>query len=277
MHSLRLEIHPALVALIGVTATALALLTTAQEGVALLYVGQAVPWLGLFKARLVDWYACALFVPLLIGLVRRYPIDRPRWPHHLPILLLAAVPVAIAKEAIFVAVGNVFRPGFFDLAIILSEDLSYEVMAVWAMTAVCHVLVPRERAARKREPRGEANEIQVPTRHGVERIALDEIEYVDAQGNYARLVTAEGRYLIRETMARLEIRLGGAFLRVHRSVIVRLDAIEHVRVADNGGCWVQLKSGARLRAGRSYRQAILAAGLAASGPSGSSNATGPRD
>jgi hypothetical protein len=277
MHSLRLEIHPALVALIGVTATALALLTTAQEGVALLYVGQAVPWLGLFKARLVDWYACALFVPLLIGLVRRYPIDRPRWPHHLPILLLAAVPVAIAKEAIFVAVGNVFRPGFFDLAIILSEDLSYEVMAVWAMTAVCHVLVPRERAARKREPRGDAHEIQVPTRHGVERMALDEIEYVDAQGNYARLVTAKGRYLIRETMARLETRLGSGFLRVHRSVIVRLDAIEHVRVAGNGGCWVQLKSGARLRAGRSYRQAILAAGLAASGPSGSSNAAGPRD
>jgi hypothetical protein len=272
MHSIRFETHPALVALVGITATALALLTTAQEGVALLYAGQAVPWLGLFKARLVDWYACALFVPLLIGLVRRYPIDRPRWPHRLPILLLAAVPVAVAKEAVFVAVGNVFRPGLFDLATILSEDLSYEVMAVWAMTAVCHVLVPREKAERKREPHGESSEIQVPTRHGMERVTLDAIEYVDAQGNYARLMTTGGRYLMRETMARMESRLGGAFLRVHRSVIVRLDAIERVHVPGKGGGWIVMKSGARLRTGRSYRQAILAAGLATSGSSGSSDA-----
>ena len=277
MDTLRLEIHPAFVALIGVTATALALLTTAQEGVAHLYAGQAVPWLGLFKARLVDWYACALFVPLLIALVRRYPIDRARWRHHLPILLLAAVPVAIAKEAVFVAVGNVFRPGLFDFATILSEDLSYEVMAVWAMTAVCHVLVPREKAVRLREQHCEADKIQVPTRHGVERIALDEIEYVDAQGNYARLMTTAGRYLLRETMARMETRLGGAFMRVHRSAIVRLDAIEQVQVAGNGGFWIELKSGARLRAGRSYRRAILAAGLATCGPSGSSNAARPRN
>src|SRR5688572_8491548 len=169
MHSFRLEIHPALVALIGFTATALALLTTAQEGIALLYVGQAVPWLGLFKARLVDWYACALFVPLLIVLVRRYPIDRPRWPHHLPILLLAAVPVAIAKEAIFVAVGNVFRPGLFDLATVLSEDLSYEVMAVWAMLAACHLFVPRESETRIPVRRSVASDILVTNRNGTER------------------------------------------------------------------------------------------------------------
>jgi DNA-binding LytR/AlgR family response regulator len=277
MNSFRLEIHPAFVALIGITATALAMLTTAQEGVALWHAGQAVPWLGLFKARLVDWYACALFVPLLIGLVRRYPIDRPRWPHHLPILLLAAVPIAVAKEAVFVTVGNVFRPGLFDLAIILSEDLSYEVMTVWAMLAVCHLLVPQRKEIRTRDRTAGAREFVVPTRNGVERVALAEIEYVDAQGNYARLVTSRGRYLVRETMARMETRLGGDFLRVHRSVIVRLDAIERVQVPGNGGFWIVLKSGARLRAGRSYRQAILAAGLAASGPSGSSNPARTRD
>ena len=86
------------------------------------------------------------------GSCRRYPIDRQRWQHHLPILLLAAVPVAIAKEAIFVAVGNVFRPGLFDLTTILSEDLSYEVMAVWAMLAACHLFVPREAETRQTRP-----------------------------------------------------------------------------------------------------------------------------
>lgn len=267
MHSFRREIHPALVALVGTIATALALLTTAQDGVALWYAGEQVPWLGLFKARAVDWYACALFVPLLIALVRRYPIDRSRWPHHLPILLLTAVPVAIAKEAVFAAVGNVFRPGLFDFATILSEDLSYEVMTVWAMTAVCALLLPRVMQTRQREQADGANEIRVPTRHGMERIALEEIEYVDAQGNYARLVTRRGRYLVRETMARLESRLGSGFLRVHRSVIVRRDCIESVKAAANGGFHIQMGSGARLRSGRSYRADILASGLATADPS----------
>jgi len=253
-------------ALVLTAATALALLTTAQEGVALWHAGEPVPWLGLFKARLVDWYACAVFVPLLLVLVRRYPLDRQSWQTHLPILLFAAIPVAIAKEAVFVAVGNVIRPGLFDLATILSEDLSYEVMAVWAMLAVCHLLIARDSTVRRKAPVGRANEIRVPTRQGVVRIPLHDIEYVDAQGNYAQLVTLGGRYLVRETMARMETRLGGAFLRVHRSVIVRLGSVERVQGAGNGGFWILLKSGTRLRAGRSYRQAILAAGLATSGP-----------
>src|SRR5688572_1884502 len=251
MPSSRLEIHPAFLASAGIVATALALLTTAQEGVALWHAGQEVPWSGLFKARLVDWYACALFVPLLLWLVRRYPIDRQRWPHHLPILLLAAVPVAIAKEAVFVAVGNLFRPGLFDLATILSEDLGYEVMAVWAMLAACHLLVPQRKETRTRAQAAEAGEFVVPTRNGVERLALAEIEHVDAQGNYARLVTPRGRYLVRETMARMETRLGGGFLRVHRSVIVRRDRIERVEATANGGFHIFMASGARLRSGRS--------------------------
>jgi len=260
MHSSRIEVHPAFLASAGIAATALALLSTAQEGVALWHAGQQVPWSGLFKARLVDWYACAVFVPLLLWLVRRYPVDRQRWSHHLPILLLAAVPVAISKEAIFVAVGNVFRPGLFDLTTILSEDLSYEVMAVWAMLAACHLFVPRETETRIPVRRSMASEILVPTRNGTERVALEEIEYVDAQGNYARLVTPRGRFLVRETMARLETRLGSEFLRVHRSVIVRRDRIERVEAAANGGFDLQLTSGTRLRSGRSYRAAILASG-----------------
>jgi len=260
MHTSRIEIHPALVALIGVVATALALLTTAQEGVALWHAGQEVPWSGLLKARLVDWYACALFVPFLLWLVRRYPIDRQHWQHHLPVLLLSAVPVAISKEAIFVAVGNQFRPGLLDLATILSEDLSYEVMAVWAMLAACHLLVPRETKIRKPSHRSVADEIRVQTRKGLERVALEEIEYVDAQGNYARLVTPRGRFLIRETMARLETRLGDSFIRVHRSVIVRRDRIERIDATASGGFDIQLTSGTHLRSGRSYRAAILASG-----------------
>lgn len=251
-------------ALVGMAATALALLTTVQEGVALAYAGEHVPWIGLLKARLVDWYACAIFMPALFWLARRYPIRRERWQQHLPACLLAGVPIAIAKEAIFVAVGNLFRPGVFDLATILSEDLSHEVMAVWAFTAVAQlwVFLAREpQSVPAPVPDGDSF-ITVRTRRGLEPVRVADVEFVDAQGNYARLVTPSGRYLVRETMARMEARLGGAYLRVHRSLIVRRDRIVRIEPAANGACWIHLASGARLRSGRSYRRAILASGIA---------------
>jgi two-component system LytT family response regulator len=256
------SISPVQLAAIALAATALALLTTAQAGFAIAYQGEPAPWVGLLKARLVDWYACALFMPMLIWLVRRYPIRRDSWQHHLPVLLLAAVPIAIAKESIFVAVGEIFRPGIFDLATILSEDLSHEVMAVWGLTAVAHLLLSLEPQARTaRGAAGGVDTVQVRTRSGFEDIRLADIEYIDAQGNYARLVTPTGRYLLRETMSRLEQRLGSDFIRVHRSLIVRRDRVAWVEPATNGSYSLRLESGARLKSGRSYRSAILASGL----------------
>ncbi|MGH8242176.1 MAG: LytR/AlgR family response regulator transcription factor [Steroidobacteraceae bacterium] len=243
--------------LVNVAATALALLTTAQEGAALAYAGQSIPWTGLLKARLIDWYACALFMPALFWLARRFPLDRKRWQHHLPVLLLAGVPIAIAKEALFVAIGNLLRPGVFDFATILSEDLSYEVMAVWAFLAVAQLLIYVWREAAPET----CEEILVRTRRGFERVRLEEIELVDAHGNYARLATLRGSYLVRGTMAQLAERLGSDFLRVHRSVIVRRDGVVRVEPAPNGGSWLQLASGGRVRSGRSYRRAVQGLGL----------------
>jgi|SRR5688572_7657330 len=248
------SLHVPWICVVAFAATALALLTTAQEGIALAYAGLTVPWTGLLKARLVDWYACALFVPVLAWLARRYPIRPGLWQRHLPILLLAGVPIAVAKEALFVAIGNQFRPGVFDLAVILSEDLSYEVMTAWALLAIAHTIVPMRREA---PPRRVSDSLFVRTRSGIEEVRVSDIEYVDAQGNYARLVTPQGRYLLRETMTRLEGRLGREFVRVHRSVIVRRDRIVRVEPATGGGYWIRLASGARLRSGRSYRQAVL--------------------
>jgi hypothetical protein len=251
MHALRSPLQ--FVPLVVAAATALALMTAAQEGIALAHEGESVPWAGLLKARLVDWYACALFMPVLLWLVGRYPADRQRWPRNLPILLLAAIPIAVAKEAIFVAVGNLFRPGLFDLATILAEDLSYEIIAVWALLGIAHVLVANRRAERPA-----AGAIRVRTRQRTEWVRPEEIELVDAQGNYARLSTPKGRYLVRETMAAMERRLGDAFVRVHRSAIVRKDRIARIEPAASGRYWIQLQSGERVRSGRSYAAAVRA-------------------
>jgi LytTr DNA-binding domain len=246
--------HLALFLALAASATLLALLTTAQAGFALAYEGLRIPWTGLLKARLADWYICALFMPLLIWLARRFPVDRAQWARSLPIHVLASVPIALAKEAIFVAVGNWFRPGAFELAGILAEDLGHEVIAVWALAALAHALAFHERFAPAEA--APAGRIAVRTRSGHRLLRVEDVEWIESHGNYARLTTPDGRFLLRETIAALEQRLGTSFVRIHRRIIVRADRITRIEPRSHGEYWLTLASGERLGSSRSYARAV---------------------
>ena len=61
-----------------------------------------------------------------------------------------------------------------------------------------------------------------------------EVRYVEAHGDYARLVTADGRHLVRVSLALLEEQWADAgFVRIHRRWLVPLRAIDEVR-SDGG-------------------------------------------
>ncbi|WP_342022165.1 LytTR family DNA-binding domain-containing protein [Arthrobacter citreus] len=63
-------------------------------------------------------------------------------------------------------------------------------------------------------------------------IRRDDIRYVQAQGDYARLHTAESSYLIRVPLADLEEQWAEAgFVRIHRSYLVSRTHIRQVRVS----------------------------------------------
>jgi two-component system LytT family response regulator len=99
--------------------------------------------------------------------------------------------------------------------------------------------------------------IAVETRGKVRAVPVGEIDYITASGPYAELHTGERRYLIREAMNTLEQRLDPArFMRVHRSVIVRLDLVETLHRGAGGDYEVQFKGGRRLRVSRSRREAL---------------------
>ncbi|WP_309070319.1 LytR/AlgR family response regulator transcription factor [Arthrobacter sp.] len=62
-------------------------------------------------------------------------------------------------------------------------------------------------------------------------IRRDEIRYVQAQGDYARLHTAEASYLIRIPLNDLERQWADAgFLRTHRSYLVAMDQVTQVKL-----------------------------------------------
>ena len=74
---------------------------------------------------------------------------------------------------------------------------------------------------------------------GVTRfVARSEVLYAEAQGDYARLHTADGAHLIRTPLTTLEEDWRDAgFVRVHRSLLVALAHVEELRV-DGGRCTV---------------------------------------
>ena len=99
--------------------------------------------------------------------------------------------------------------------------------------------------------------IPVETRGKVRVVPVDDIQYIVASGPYAELHTADRTHLIREAMQTLEERLDPArFIRVHRSIIVRLDLVDALLRAPGGDYEVQLRSGARLKVSRSRREEL---------------------
>ncbi|HSU14403.1 LytTR family DNA-binding domain-containing protein [Longimicrobium sp.] len=93
--------------------------------------------------------------------------------------------------------------------------------------------------------------IAVEMRGQVRVVPVSQIEYITASGPYAELHTSERGYVIRERMQALEERLDPArFLRIHRSIIVRLDVIDTLLRGGGGDYAVRLKNGVKLKVAR---------------------------
>jgi DNA-binding LytR/AlgR family response regulator len=64
-------------------------------------------------------------------------------------------------------------------------------------------------------------------------IRREEVRYVQAQGDYARLHTEEASYLVRVPMADLERQWSDAFVRIHRSYLVSIPHLTRVRLGSD--------------------------------------------
>jgi two-component system, LytTR family, response regulator len=88
-------------------------------------------------------------------------------------------------------------------------------------------------------------------------VPVADIQYFTASGPYMELHTAERTHLIRASIQSLEEQLDPAkFLRIHRSIIVRLDLIDTFIRGAGGDYEVVLKTGARLKVSRSRREEL---------------------
>ena len=90
-------------------------------------------------------------------------------------------------------------------------------------------------------------------------LKVGEIDFIEADGNYAKLHVGRKSHLLREKMHDLEEQLDPAkFVRIHRSTIVNVDRIKEMHPHFNGDYIVVLEDGRQLRLSRSRRESLQA-------------------
>lgn len=156
---------------------------------------------------------------------------------------------------IFVTAHDNFAAAAFDI-----EAVDYVLKPVAAERlerAVERALARREQQA---APSAQwLSEFWVPHRSELLRIEAGDVHRIDAERDYVRLHVGETSYLMLQTIAGLEKRLDPeAFIRIHRSAILRRDSIRGLKHEGLGVWNVELEGGETMRIGRTYLKNVKA-------------------
>jgi two-component system LytT family response regulator len=88
-------------------------------------------------------------------------------------------------------------------------------------------------------------------------LRTDEIDCIEACGNYVKLCVGTEEHLLRMTMSALQARLDPErFLRIHRSTIVNVERVKELQSTFHGEYVVVLRSGRRVTLSRGYRDRL---------------------
>ncbi len=219
--------------------------------------------------------AAAIWIPLTFGAVaaaRRWPPWPPR-PRHLAIHISLSLAVSFLLNFLWsvgaAALTSLGYPGanldwdevaelWYQLGL---ANLALNGGAYWAIVAL--VTVWRVRGA-SAEPLGRAqaagrwvSSLSVRRGNTTLVIPVNQIEWIEGAGDYARLHLSQERLLSVERLKTLEDKLDPAvFARVHRSAIINLRMVKSLSHQSHGDYLAVLASGAEVKVARSRRAAL---------------------
>jgi two-component system LytT family response regulator len=107
------------------------------------------------------------------------------------------------------------------------------------------------------QERARASQLIVKTDGRLICVDPEDVDWIEAEGNYVRVHAGPQQHLVRMTMSALARQLDATrFARIHRSTIVNLRRIHELHPLFHGEYTVVLRNGARLTLSRSYRDAL---------------------
>lgn len=202
--------------------------------------------------------------PLVMAFVRRvWPLG-PRVRRNLALHVAGAIVFSL----VHVALMGPVRAAIYALAAARYDPLGplsdwpYEMRKdVIAYTALVALYTGWRLLRARAAPRPAAGEGILEVRNRARRhfVPLAEVLWVEAAGNYVELHRDGAPVLHRASLAEMERRLADAgFVRIHRSRLVRRDAVAAVESKPAGDFVVRLRDGRALAGSRRYRRPLLA-------------------
>ena len=128
-----------------------------------------------------------------------------------------------------------------------------------ASTAERHAMPPNADGNADGSVAAQPPPLRLMLRDGRRSILLeaDEIDWVQADGDYVRVRTGRRTLILRDTLTRLgQVLPDAIYARIHRSTIVNVRRIREVVGQPNRDCVVVLADGARLKGSRTYTEAL---------------------
>ncbi len=151
------------------------------------------------------------------------------------VLAKFAVPPAI----VFVTAFDDRAAEAFDLGVVdyVRKPVRADRLAESLRRVITSRMLPEHPAAVAARERADDPSIPVELAGNTRMLPRSAVRWVEAQGDYARLHTADGSHLVRVPLATLAERWSDAgFVRIHRSFLVQLPCITELRLSGTG--WV---------------------------------------
>jgi len=122
---------------------------------------------------------------------------------------------------------------------------------------------PNDRALRRligevaRTDTRRVGRIAVKAGHRIKLLPTEQIDYIEAEGNYVRVHVGDESYLLRDSMTAMEEKLDSErFARVHRKHIVNVGRVSELEPLFKGEYVLVLRGGRRVTTGRTYRDRV---------------------
>ena len=203
--------------------------------------------------------------PVLLLLVRRYPVEGTGWMRRLGIQICGSAVISAVLIFISCIIADWFlasehRPFMRALPEELQANWTLLTFAIGGLLALLRA-TQRAPAAPPADA-GQAKfleRVTAKTRGVTAVVDLADVDWVEAQGNYVALHTASDVHLIRRSLAEFEAQIDpDRFVRIHRRVIVAVDRIAKLQSRGSGDGMLHLKDGTELRLSRGFRDRVTA-------------------
>lgn len=215
-------------------------------------------WHAALPSLLAGLLWAVMSVPV-IGLARTFPVRGTPMRVFLTLHGLASLAASfVLNTAFFLVLAALGDAPAGPLSTPIVENgirwLHVNAGAYWAVIVVAHVL---DRRLGGRSDTGIPT-LSVATSGAHLRIPLDDIQWIEADGDYARVHARSRSYLLSRRMKELEEELDEAgFVRVHRSAIVHPDKVLELKHRSHGDYEAVLTDGTTVRVSRTRRDALL--------------------